>query len=127
MHSDVFGNVPENHRLEVGHPLFKEVTLKSNYTLGYFVKGTLSLMNALDEPCRRTQLCLNIVSRFAWQRVTFSQSVLVIRTDPQFGHSIFIEQYHPFIVNLENVDIGADVFDVLFVEGAPRSRVQPEY
>jgi hypothetical protein len=61
MHLNVFCHIAQHQRLQVLNPFVQEVPLELDDTLGDLVDGSLTLMDAPDQPDRRSEFFLDIL------------------------------------------------------------------
>src|SRR5262245_31311243 len=121
---DVARDVSQDHRTQRFRPGLEEVTLAADDRLGHSLDRSLTLVDALDEPCRRGHLRPRERKFLRACAAAFAQDPSVVGSDPKPRKSVVVHPYDELASNFEDADVGHDVAGGFTPEAARRPRIQ---
>src|SRR5205085_2132578 len=104
MHPDRFGDVSENHRLQVRYAFFEEFPLLIYDALGYPNDRLSSLLDGADEPLGVAQLLADELLGVRIAKHLLGQSLV----DVEPLHPAVIVEDHEAVTVLDDVDVRGD-------------------
>ena len=105
VHVDVVGDVFQDKRLEFADPFLEEAPLVLHDAFHDLVQRPLTLMQALDEPCRRPDFFVEVFFFLAGRAF---RGVFVRGVQMKIRQAVVVEDDEEFAVHLVDEDVRAD-------------------
>src|SRR4051794_35747198 len=120
VHADVLGHVAQHHRPQVLDAAVEELALLADDRRRHLVDRALALVEALDQPDRRTDLVLDELLRLGLPTLAAHglQHAAVGAADPQPGEAVVVELDDVLVAHPADEDVGLDVVRTVGAEPA---------